>query len=725
MDMKIFIPTLPFSFMKYFILFTFLCFNTFAADDTFLVGDGHNGALTVNISTTVNTYTKLTAAAASGQNVVSISNSTGFANNDLVMVWQTSQATTGTTSSSSASTNLSSQPVGHWEFARIQILGSTKLTFSTPLRYAYSAPGAQVIRVPEYSAVTINSGASIVAQPWNGETGGIVAFLANATVTINGTIDANGSGFRGGVYNNATVVTTGGSDLDIAPPAAGQKGEGLFVNRYSAAYGGRGSFTNGGGGGSGYKSGGGGGGHFGNGGVGGNSDLALDENRSVGGYGGGTIQYEPTIRLVMGGGGGAGQGSSNTGAAGGAGGGIVFIRANTLVGTGSISANGASAQNVTNDAGSGGGAGGSVYLRLIGNAACISISANGGNGGSVTASEFGPGGGGSGGRILFQSGGGTCSGSSWTVTGGISGIQGNSTAPGGPAYGATDGTVGGVVTLTGGMTAPVVAITSPASGATTTDKPSISGTATPTSSVRLIIDGTTTYSASADGDGDYSYTLSGAQALSNGTHTLAAIADYQGLSSSRSEISFTTDAALPVRIISFDSKSEQRIVHLTWKVTNEENVDNYILERSSDGKNFKEIKRVPATAPDFTQTTYTTTDDAPLHGMNLYRLKVVDNDASFAYSKLISQRIDGGSSIIYPNPTTENATLSIDGLRNYGGTVSVINSLGKVVQHYQVPVGANNSHLQIERKQLPAGVYFVSIYYPNGEKLSATKLVFY
>jgi hypothetical protein len=720
--MKTSSPRTAFAFGRYLLLLILLSFDTFAADDNIFLGNGHLGALTVSGSNSVvNAYSGITTNAPAGQNFVNISNSTGFASGDLVMVWQTAQSATENTSTATTATDLTSQPVGRWEFARITGLTSTKLTFSGTLKYAYSSPGAQAIKVPEYTSATINAAGSIVASPWDGTSGGIVVFLATGTVTNNGTISSNGRGFRGGVFGNDGSAATGISELDLLPPTAGRKGEGLIINRFGATYGGRGTFANAGGGGSGFKSGGGGGGSVGTGGNGGNSDLASDANRSVGGYGGGALVYDPISRLVMGGGGGAGHGSSSSGAAGGAGGGIVFLRANTLSGTGTISADGASAQAVSSDAGSGGGAGGGVHVRLAGNAGCNLISATGGNGGSASDSEIGPGGGGGGGKILFQAAGGSCS--NWTVAGGDAGSQGNPLAPGGLPYGATNGAEGSTTTLLGGMDVPVVAITTPASAAITSGKPSITGTATPNSTVRLILDGTLIKSVTADLNGDYSYQLSDAQALTNGLHTLKAISDYQGLISNEIQISFTTEAALPVKIISFTSVLELKTVHLNWEITSEVGVEKYVVERSRDGRHFTAISSVTANAENLALATYTAKDDAPIHGENLYRLKMADRDGSIAYSRIISQYVDQGiSAVLFPNPTNGNATLSLNGQQKNGWGVSVFNAQGILVRSYQVPPGKSNEQLLIERKQLPAGVYYININYETGEKLSRMKL---
>ena len=159
------------------------------------------------------------------------------------------------------------------------------------------------------------------------------------------------------------------------------------------------------------NAGGGGGGNGGSGGFGGDS---WNTNLSDGGEGG--TAFPATIdRVALGGGGGAGSRNNSDGdnqaSAGAAGGGIIFIRAYSLTGTATLTANGANAYNGTaNDAGGGGGAGGSiVVLAANGGEGGLTLQANGGRGGDAwdsdpysLADRHGPGGGGGGGVVLIS-----------------------------------------------------------------------------------------------------------------------------------------------------------------------------------------------------------------------------------------------------------------------------------------------------------------------------------
>ena len=77
------------------------------------------------------------------------------------------------------------------------------------MRFDYTASGkTQIIRVPQYTKLTINAGASLTAPAWNGLIGGIVAVDVQNDMIINGNIDVSGKGFRGG-----SLAGTGGAQF--------------------------------------------------------------------------------------------------------------------------------------------------------------------------------------------------------------------------------------------------------------------------------------------------------------------------------------------------------------------------------------------------------------------------------------------------------------------------------------------------------------------------------
>ena len=294
----------------------------------------------------------------------------------------------------------------------------------------------QVVRVPQYSSATLS--ATLTAARWNGASGGILAIDVAGTLTLGGTVDVSGFGFRGAggvqltnAIGAATEAIEYRTNVNAGTANDAGKGEGIagtprYVNNngtlldnttegYPNGSAGFGAPGNAGGGGT-NDTGGGGGGNGGAGGRGGDNWSPTETTASQrhtnpeGGFGG--AAFPGTIsRVVMGGGGGAGANHNLAGAHGGAGGGIVLIRAGNVTGTGTIQSNGANAPdlNSTGNAGDtgGGGAGGTVVVvsKTANSLSGLTVNTAGGNGGNVTGGEtiHAAGGAGAGGLILLSS----------------------------------------------------------------------------------------------------------------------------------------------------------------------------------------------------------------------------------------------------------------------------------------------------------------------------------
>jgi hypothetical protein len=112
-----------------------------------------------------------------------------------------------------------------------------------------------------------------------------------------------------------------------------------------------------------------------------------------------------------------------------------------------------------------------------------------------------------------------------------------------------------------------------------------------------------------------------------------------------------TNIILPVTLIDFKADlTQNKTVDVRWNVADEINLKHYLLEKSPNGRDFVPFKIIKAEK----LNTYRTTDEQPYVGATYYRLKMVDNDASFEYSKVVS--VDKKSLTktlkVYPNPVS-------------------------------------------------------------------------
>ncbi len=686
------------------------CFNNSlkAQIDNYLVGTGIDGALNINASNIViNNYTQVTATAAAGNTTLSVTSTTNFAAGRLIMVLQSTGIATIPASGNQTSINLTNNAVGRFELVRIASVTSNTITLVSPLRYGYTANVTQVITVPEYTTVTINSTRSIIAGAWNGSTGGVLAFLCQGTVTNNGTISAASRGFRGGLAIVDVSGSSGCTGLDEAAPTGAQKGEGIANTRYGATQTGRGNVANAGGGGVCSSTGGGGGGNGGAGGRGGNSD---DGNRVVGGLGGVATNGSLYDYLSFGGGGGAGHVSASSGSNGGAGGGIIFIRCNSFSG-GTITASGGLASSTaTVDGAGGGGAGGTIHIRCVGTFSATTIQAAGGAGGSCNSgAPTGPGGGGAGGRILIQANGYA---GSPNVNGGSAGTSIATS----DSYGAIAGSTGTATTNANAMSAPAIpAITTPANNATVnTATPTISGTGTANSSVEIFVDNLLNGTATTDGAGNYSYVTT---ALSSGAHTVKASTRILGLNSDFTATNNFTIGPLPVTWVSFTAQPKNGKVELAWQTTNEINNDYFNIQNSSNGNDWNTIGTVAA-KNNSSLNQYTFTHAFPINGRNYYRLQQVDKDGKSTLSSVklidLSQKIHPLS--IYPNPVKGNIVVIDLGYAITTPIKYILSDVaGKIIQTGSI--STQQTTIQIANSS--AGIYTLKL--TDGRTVKLTK----
>ena len=130
---------------------------------------GKDGALTVTAANTVvNRYSVLTANAASGGTSLVVANAGGangldpgtLVANDVLLVIQMQGATIDTSDTAAYGTVTNTGNSGLFEFTTVSGVAGNTITVGGPLKNAYTASGkVQVIKVPQYSSLTVNPGA--------------------------------------------------------------------------------------------------------------------------------------------------------------------------------------------------------------------------------------------------------------------------------------------------------------------------------------------------------------------------------------------------------------------------------------------------------------------------------------------------------------------------------------------------------------------------------------
>jgi hypothetical protein len=189
------------------------------------------------------------------------------------------------------------------------------------------------------------------------------------------------------------------------------------------------------------------------------------------------------------------------------------------------------------------------------------------------------------------------------------------------------------------------------------------------------------------------------------------------------------DAPLPVELSSFTSNTNGRNVQLSWETKTEKNSDKFVIERQTIGAAWEAIGSVKAAVLSNSPKNYSYTDTKLQSGKYQYRLKMIDNDGSFAYSKIVETEVavpkDFAVSQNYPNPfnpsTKINYQVPVDAkviLEVYniaGQKVSELVNQEQLAGYYSVDFGAS---------KFSSGVYIyrlVAIDKASGNNFSAIK----
>ncbi len=238
---------------------------------------GKDGAQTVSGNNVLNKYSPVTSNINAGSSSISVlaqSNSLGLCPGDLIMVYQAQGATISSTNNIGYGAITAYNNAGLYEFVYVQSVNANVITTASNLLNNYTVGGmTQVIKVPQYTTLTVNAGANVISKAWKDtivssviyRMGGIVCIHA-ANIINNGTIHTNGAGFRGGqldMINQSQYTNNITGYVSNINYYGGEKGEGIagYQPEYDLLGGryGRGAPANGGGGGNAWNSGGGGG----------------------------------------------------------------------------------------------------------------------------------------------------------------------------------------------------------------------------------------------------------------------------------------------------------------------------------------------------------------------------------------------------------------------------------------------------------------------------------
>lgn len=173
---------------------------------------------------------------------------------------------------------------------------------------------------------------------------------------------------------------------------------------------------------------------------------------------------------------------------------------------------------------------------------------------------------------------------------------------------------------------------------------------------------------------------------------------------------FGPNAILPIVLTDFKAVKKDRSVQLAWNASMDAE-SRFNVQRSGDGTKFTTIGTLYfPVGTDGISNSYNYTDEAPLPGMNYYRLEYTETGEQTLYSDIVIVRFpDERSFTVSPNPATGNIIyVELDKTRQSKVTLRLLTITGKIIDQQQVNAGSKIIPLKLN-KYLNPGTYILQV----------------
>lgn len=191
------------------------------------------------------------------------------------------------------------------------------------------------------------------------------------------------------------------------------------------------------------------------------------------------------------------------------------------------------------------------------------------------------------------------------------------------------------------------------------------------------------------------------------------------------------EAPLPVELTSFEGKFDKNRITLIWQTATEVNNYGFNVERRTKSEKWNTLGFVNGSGNSNSPKEYSFIDKNISAGNYIYRLKQIDTDGSFTYSKAVEIKVDEALNKFilsqnYPNPF--NPVTRIEYSIPEAGIVQIeiLNVMGeRVAQLKNDIVESGNNTIDWNAQNCPSGVYFCKMEFntSTSSKIKVLKMI--
>jgi len=186
------------------------------------------------------------------------------------------------------------------------------------------------------------------------------------------------------------------------------------------------------------------------------------------------------------------------------------------------------------------------------------------------------------------------------------------------------------------------------------------------------------------------------------------------------------NAPLPVTLEEFKGQERNTVINLYWKTSREENLNRFEVERSRDGVHYETVGLV-FPWEDANHIEYAFNDKSASPGTNYYRLKMIDNDAAYKYSGVLTfslAQTAAASVVIAPNPVVDKICLQFTGLSENTYRIELRNAVGQKFVEQSIKItGYRQTGYLMRTVSMTPGIYFLTVIDKNNKMVSSNRVV--
>lgn len=173
---------------------------------------------------------------------------------------------------------------------------------------------------------------------------------------------------------------------------------------------------------------------------------------------------------------------------------------------------------------------------------------------------------------------------------------------------------------------------------------------------------------------------------------------------------FSYGKPLPLTWLYVRGELVNQQANIAWATAQESKTDKFVIEHSTDGRIFTEAGEVQAAYSSYTTQQYSFVHAGIKSGMNYYRIKQLDVDKQFTYSKVITllNRQNLAATVMAPNPVSNVLHIVVPAAQQMK-KADIVDMNGRVV--LSATFQSAQQVYSIEVSSLPKGNYVVKLYH--------------